>query len=62
MLNSRRFEEILAALAEEYDRVIVDSPPALAVTDARIVAARCDATVLVARVDKSKRDVHLRGG
>ena len=57
MLNSKRFDEVLESLAEEYDAVIVDSPPLLAVADARIVATRCDATILVTRVDRTKRGI-----
>jgi len=35
--------------------VVIDSPPLLAVTDARIIAASADATVLVLRAGKSNR-------
>ena len=34
---------------------MIDSPPLLAVTDARIIAASADATVLVLRAGKSNR-------
>ncbi len=56
MLNSRRFEQLLTGLAGIYDRIIVDSPPVLAVTDSRVIATKCDATILVTRVDKSTRN------
>ena len=55
LLNSQRFIELLEELAEKYDQVIIDSPPLLAVTDARIIAASTDATVLVLRAGKSNR-------
>ena len=48
----RELEELLA---EKYDHVVIDSPPLLAVTDARIIAASADATVLVLRAGKSNR-------
>jgi Mrp family chromosome partitioning ATPase len=35
--------------------VILDSPPVLPVTDARILAASCDATILAIRAEKSTR-------
>lgn len=56
MLNSRRFQDLLIGLSGVYDRILVDSPPVLAVTDARVIATKCDATILVTRVDKSTRD------
>jgi capsular exopolysaccharide synthesis family protein len=55
LLNSQKFIELLDELSEKYDQVIIDSPPLLAVTDARIVAASTDATVLVLRAGKSNR-------
>ncbi len=55
LLNSQRFLDLLDLLAEKYDHVVIDSPPLLAVTDARIIAASADATVLVLRAGKSNR-------
>ena len=60
MLNSDRFAEVLKTLAGRYDRVLVDSPPVIAVTDAQIVAALCDVTVLVLRAQKSTRRVTMQ--
>lgn len=53
MLNSNRFDEILAEASAAYDRVLVDSAPILAVTDSRVIATKCAATVLVTRADKT---------
>ena len=55
LLNSQKFIELIELLSERYDQVIIDSPPLLAVTDARIIAASADATVLVLRAGKSNR-------
>ncbi len=55
LLNSPKFIEVLDQLIEKYDQVIIDSPPMLAVTDARIIAASADATLLVLRAGKSNR-------
>src|SRR5205823_4795414 len=51
----QRFIDLLDALAEKYDRVVIDSPPLLPVTDARIIAASADGTILVLRAAKSNR-------
>ncbi len=55
ILNSEMFGELLAQLAGKYDHVILDSPPVTAVTDARILSAMCDGTMLVLRAGKSTR-------
>jgi succinoglycan biosynthesis transport protein ExoP len=47
LLGSKRFRELLAELTERADLVVIDSPPAIALADAVILASRVDATVLV---------------
>ncbi|MDB5301107.1 MAG: Tyrosine-protein kinase EpsD [Phycisphaerales bacterium] len=59
MLNSPMFSELLELLAEEYDHIIVDSPPVMGPADARIIAASCDVTLLVLRADRSTRKLAL---
>jgi succinoglycan biosynthesis transport protein ExoP len=55
MLNSESFAKILELLSNKYDRVVIDSPPVMPVTDAQILAAICDITLLVLRAEKSTR-------
>jgi capsular exopolysaccharide synthesis family protein len=55
ILNSREFGELIDSLAVKYDHILFDSPPVNAVTDARILGAVCDASLLVLRADKSTR-------
>jgi polysaccharide biosynthesis transport protein len=55
ILNSREFADLVDTLAEKYDHILFDSPPVNLVTDARILAAISDATVMVLRADKSTR-------
>jgi succinoglycan biosynthesis transport protein ExoP len=57
MLNSERFRRIIESLAKVYDRVILDSPPVVAVTDSLILAVRCDVTVMVLRAEVSTRRI-----
>jgi hypothetical protein len=49
ILNSQMFADVLAEITERYDHVLVDSPPVMPVTDARILAASADATLLAVR-------------
>ena len=57
ILNSNGFAKLLELLSEEYDRIIIDSPPVIPVTDAQIIAAICDITLLVLRAEKSTRKI-----
>ncbi|MEA3131561.1 MAG: tyrosine-protein kinase Etk/Wzc [Paraburkholderia sp.] len=49
ILTSARFGEILARFEQEFDLVIVDTPPLLAVADAAVIAHIAGSTVLVMR-------------
>lgn len=55
ILNSREFGEMLEQLADKYDYVVIDSPPVHTVADARIIAASCDATVMVIKAQTAHR-------
>ncbi len=55
ILNSSAFADIVNQLARQYDRILIDSPPVLSVTDARILGGICDLTILVLRAEKSTR-------
>jgi succinoglycan biosynthesis transport protein ExoP len=55
MLNDPSFTDLLNDLADKYDLVLVDSPPVTAVTDARIIAASVDSTLVVMRPETSTR-------
>lgn len=57
MLDAPRFSGVMEELGRLYDRIIIDSPPIVPVTDARILAASCDATLLVLRAEKSTRQM-----
>lgn len=47
VLNSKKFEELLERLKEEYEYIIVDSPPVLLVTDGLILSEKVDTTLFV---------------
>jgi len=60
LLQSDRFKQVVQMLTEKYDRLIFDSPPLLAVTDAAILSRVVDGTLLVARSGKTHRDALAR--
>jgi protein-tyrosine kinase len=53
LLGSKAMEDLLEAAKQEYDVVIFDTPPILAVTDAQILANKCDGTILVVNSGKT---------
>jgi polysaccharide biosynthesis transport protein len=64
VLDSDEMDQLLAALSERADVVIVDSPPLLAVTDPAVLAQKLDATLLVldagtTRVDAARKAVDV---
>lgn len=54
LLGSRAFRELLNALGDHYDVVIIDAPPVLAATDPVLISTQTDATILVARAGQTK--------
>jgi capsular exopolysaccharide synthesis family protein len=55
LLTSPRLEELLDELRQQYDFVVVDTPPLLAVTDPCAVAPRVDGVLLTIRLSKKSR-------
>lgn len=53
LLMNERFQTVMSRINKEYDIVIVDTPPVLAVTDALLVARAAATTLLVARFGKT---------
>lgn len=56
LLNSNRMTNLIEEMKEQYDLVIFDSPPILAVTDAQILSAKVDGTVFVIPAGDVKAD------
>lgn len=54
LLNSDAFRSLLTTLSQRYDHIVVDTPPVLLVTDARVVAAVTDIAIIVLRADKCR--------
>lgn len=57
ILSSQRFARLIESLEESFDMVVLDSPPVLAVTDARIVAKSADIAIMTYRWDETPRDL-----
>jgi capsular exopolysaccharide synthesis family protein len=56
LVHTDRFAKLLQELRSRYDRVVIDSPPVGIVTDGVIISTKADATLLVLRAHKTRRD------
>ena len=56
MLSSKSMENLLEKLRENFDYVILDTPPVQAVTDSQILSTKADGTILVVRAGKTKKE------
>ncbi|MGB7328711.1 MAG: polysaccharide biosynthesis tyrosine autokinase [Rubripirellula sp.] len=60
LLESSEFSDLLQDWSSEFDYIIVDSPPVLAVSDAAIISQKCDTTLLALRIVKNGRRIAAR--
>lgn len=55
LLQSAEMDILLKDLREMYDLILIDSPPLLAVADSKILANKCDGSVLVVNTGKTEK-------
>jgi len=60
LLTSARFEAIIKTYREQYDYILIDSPPLLAVTDPAIVCRFVDLVYMVMRITNGVRSNSVR--
>lgn len=57
LLQSERFRTWLRRMESQFDNLILDSPPLVAVTDSAILSTIADGTVLVVRAFKTRKEL-----
>jgi polysaccharide biosynthesis transport protein len=62
LIGSAAFEELLQYLRSRYDFVLLDSPPALLVTDPVLISTKVDAAIWVSRAGLVTRSQLVRAG
>ena len=60
IMNSPRLRAMLDVLKEQYEYILLDSPPILGVTDAAILAGEADGVLLVVQYRKYPKIISLR--
>jgi capsular exopolysaccharide synthesis family protein len=61
LLHSERFRNFIRDLSDHFDRIIIDSPPIIAVTDSAIISTLVDAAVFVIRAFKTGKYLSAQG-
>ena len=57
LVGNGRLEMLLQRVATLFDWIIVDSPPAIPVSDASVLAKTCDGVLMVVRSDSTPSDL-----
>ncbi|MEJ2495722.1 MAG: CpsD/CapB family tyrosine-protein kinase [Ignavibacteriaceae bacterium] len=60
MLDSEQMRSLLARFRDQYDLIVVDSPPIIAVTDSEVLSGMVDGTLLVVSADTTEMDLMER--
>lgn len=60
LLTSKAMEQFFKDAHELFDMILFDTPPLLAVTDAQILANKCEGTILVVSSGKTEREQILK--
>ena len=60
LLASPNMKDVLTELREQYDHIVLDTPPTLSVTDAVVLSPRADAVVLVIRSGQTTKQALRR--
>ncbi len=57
ILGSKRMTELIQTLKKNFTRIIIDSPPVAAVTDAVVLAKQVDGVIMIVRVNDKSKDM-----
>ena len=60
LISSPRMEQMIAELKQNYDFILFDTPPIIAVTDALILTKKVDMTFIVVRIDYTEKGIIKR--
>lgn len=60
LLGSKQMEDLIRSVRDQYDFILIDTPPVLTVTDAAIMSRIADASILIVRYGEVQRQVALR--
>jgi len=60
LLGSKRMKRLIEEVSEQFDIILIDTPPVIAVTDAAILAQEVDGVILVVASGEVNKDYAIR--
>jgi capsular exopolysaccharide synthesis family protein len=60
ILDSQKMRDLLERLKKEYDLIILDSPPLIAITDSLVLSKEVDGVCLVIKSGRTHRDMAMK--
>lgn len=60
LLSSEAMQTVLNKMRGQYDHIIIDTPPIIAVTDAGILGAKADGVIMVVQAGRTQRGIVKR--
>ncbi|WP_413698802.1 GumC family protein [Psychromonas sp. KJ10-10] len=61
LLSNAKFEALMMVLKDKYDRIVIDSAPTQAVSDALVLAKQSDSVIYVVRSESTKQGIVKKG-
>lgn len=61
LLGSKKNVHLIESLRKDYDIIIIDAPPLLAVTDAQVLSTISDGSIILTRHGETKKEELIRG-
>lgn len=61
VIASQGMEDLIEKLKNDFEHIILDTPPVRAVTDGQILAGKSDGTLLVVRAEKTRGESIIQG-
>ena len=55
LLSSKSMDALLVKVRKEFDLVLIDTPPVIAVTDAAVLSTKVDGTIVVVKANETRK-------
>jgi protein-tyrosine kinase len=60
LLASKEMDKLLEKLKSEFEMILIDTPPVIAVTDAAILSTKVDGTIIVVKSGETNKNAFER--
>ena len=60
LLSSKAMDDLLNKVRDNFDIILIDTPPVIAVTDAAVLSTKVDGTIIVVKANETRREAFER--